>query len=90
VAPFWPQGTGANLAILGAFDSAFALENFAPLIANNASDDQFGAMLSQQLKVRSCLERSNVCHAFPSGLEFMGCIYGHVHIKSVEKTASDI
>eukprot|EP00933_Yihiella_yeosuensis_P006060 TRINITY_DN110707_c0_g1_i1.p1 TRINITY_DN110707_c0_g1~~TRINITY_DN110707_c0_g1_i1.p1 ORF type:complete len:592 (+),score=119.03 TRINITY_DN110707_c0_g1_i1:70-1845(+) len=47
VAPFWPLGTGANKAILGAFDSTKAMVDFASL-GKGAPHDKLLEMLQQQ------------------------------------------
>jgi hypothetical protein len=56
VAPFWPLGTGANLAMLAALDACFAINKYADLVGRGATDDHLSAMLTEQQNVFSNLK----------------------------------
>ncbi|CAE8723990.1 unnamed protein product [Polarella glacialis] len=51
VAPFWPLGTGANKAILGAYDACHAMVCMAKKGASRASPEQIQAALQRQYDI---------------------------------------
>jgi len=58
VAPFWPLGTGANKAILGAYDACYAMVKFSNL-GNSASATEIQAMLQRQHEIFVTMKQVN-------------------------------